>query len=120
VRLYTTDETVVHKGIFVSRWLAISLIGDGFNSALSILLRSLGHEKALLIVSIIAAFIIGTPSGIVLCLPVGLGAIGLAIGYNITAWSLLLGDALYFFIKVDVTKDCELMHKKTVEAEEKR
>ena len=62
VTLYTDDSDVIARGIQVSRLLGLTILSDGFGQALSILFRSLGHERPLLYMAIVAAFIFGTPA----------------------------------------------------------
>lgn len=71
--------------------MAPTILSDGLGNMTAVIFRAIGCAGPLVRISLISAFLLGTPTGLILALKCGLGATGLALGYLITSTSNLTG-----------------------------
>jgi MATE family multidrug resistance protein len=77
---FTNDPAVVEVGAKILILVALFQIADGTQVSTTGALRGLGNTRAAMIANLIGHYPVGLALGLVLCFPLGLGAVGLWAG----------------------------------------
>jgi MATE family multidrug resistance protein len=91
-RVFTPDAAVIRAAIVLLRVAAFFQLFDGLQVVATGALRGLGDTRTPLLSHFAGYWLIGLPTGVILCFPYGLGAAGLWAGLSLGL--ILIGIAL--------------------------
>jgi MATE family multidrug resistance protein len=95
IALFSTDPNVLAVGTSLLLLAAVFQLFDGIQGVITGTLRGLGDTRTPMIVNLVAHWLVGLPTGYVLCFIIGWGVWGLWIGLSL---GLIVTGVILFWV----------------------
>jgi MATE family multidrug resistance protein len=93
--LFTSDANVLSVGTSLLLLAAIFQLFDGIQGVITGTLRGIGDTRTPMVVNLIAHWLVGLPTGYLLCFVVGWGVYGLWVGLSL---GLIVTGVILFWV----------------------
>jgi len=97
IGLFTTDPDVLSVGTSLLLLAAIFQLFDGIQGVITGTLRGIGDTRTPMVVNLIAHWLVGLPTGYLLCFVLGWGVYGLWVGLSL---GLIVTGVILFYVWV--------------------
>jgi MATE family multidrug resistance protein len=95
IGLFTKDPNVLSVGTSLLLLAAVFQLFDGIQGVITGTLRGIGDTRTPMVVNLIAHWLVGLPTGYVLCFVLGWGVYGLWVGLSL---GLIVTGVILFYV----------------------